>query len=161
MSASTTATALRLAAAALAAGALSAAMALPASAADHAPYRPSVEITSVQYDAPGYHDRSNHSLNKEWVDVTNTTRHTLNLDGWTLSDRDGHTYTFHHYRLDGRSSVRIHTGFGHDSRTDLFQDRNREAWDDHSGTVTLRNDHGRVIDASSWGWGHHHGGGHH
>src|SRR4051794_20370596 len=61
-------TARRLAAAALAAGALVGAVALPASATDHArPHRPAVEISDAQYDSPGFDDRSNRSLNKEWV----------------------------------------------------------------------------------------------
>jgi hypothetical protein len=66
---------------------------------------------------------------------------------------------FHHYRLKGRSTVRIHTGEGRDSRTDLFQDRRNYVWDNRSDTATLRNDHGRFIDDASWG--HHHGGGRH
>ncbi len=135
------------------------AVALPASAADHPrPERTRVEISSVQYDPPGRDDRSNRSLNKEWVELTNTTRHSVNLDGWTLTDEHGRTYTFDHYRLDGRSSVRIHTGEGRDTRTDLFQDRRNYVWDNHSGTATLRNDRGRFIDDQSWGSDRHHRG---
>lgn len=47
----------------------------------------------------------------------------MNLNGWTLRDADGHTSTFRHVRLDGRSTVRLHTGVSRDTRTDLFQDR--------------------------------------
>ncbi|MGW3151267.1 lamin tail domain-containing protein [Streptomyces sp. NPDC001177] len=79
-------------------------------------------ISDVQYDSPGRDDRSNRSLNKEWIDLTNTTRRAVNLDGWTLSDEDGRTYTLRHVRLDGRAAVRVHTGVGRDSRT------GRRAW---------------------------------
>ncbi|MFH9590704.1 lamin tail domain-containing protein [Streptomyces luteogriseus] len=158
MSASVTAR--RLTAGALAAGALVSVVTLPASAADHRPERSKVQISAVQYDSPGRDDRSNRSLNREWVEVTNTGRRAVNLDGWTLRDEDGHTFTFHHYRLDGRSTVRIHTGEGRDSRSDLFQDRRNYVWDNRSDTATLRNDHGRFIDDASWGH-HRHGGGHH
>ncbi|ELP64485.1 lamin tail domain-containing protein [Streptomyces turgidiscabies] len=159
MSASSSVTARRLAAAALAAGALVGAVSLPASAADRGarPDRPSVEISAVQYASPGREDRSQRSLNREWVELTNTKRHTVNLDGWTLQNKDGRTYTFHHYRLEGRSTVRIHTGEGRDTRTDLFQDRRNYVWDNHADTATLRNDHGRFIDDKSWGRNHHHG----
>ncbi|WP_343243253.1 lamin tail domain-containing protein [Streptomyces sp. SID12501] len=69
---------------------------LPASAAGHArPQHPKVEISAVQYDSPGRDDRSNRSLNKEWVDVTNTTRHTVNLDDWTIEDASGHRVEAH------------------------------------------------------------------
>jgi hypothetical protein len=159
LSASASATARRLAAAALAAGALVSVAALPASAADHArPQRPKVEISAVQYDSPGRDDRSNRSLNREWVEVTNTARNAVNLDGWTLEDESGHTYTFDHYRLAGRATVRIHTGEGRDSRTDLFQDRRRYVWNNDHDTATLRNDNGRLVDEESWGHGRHHHG---
>ncbi|MEV7990947.1 lamin tail domain-containing protein [Streptomyces sp. NPDC086077] len=146
-------------AAALAAGALAAVTALPASAdhGDRRDDRDRVVISAVQYDPPGRDDRSNRSLNKEWVEVTNTGRRSVNLDGWTLSDRDGQTYVFDRFRLDGRSSVRVHTGAGRDSRTDVFQDRRHYMWDDRSDRATLANQRGREIDSESWGGrGHHH-----
>ncbi|MEV5645989.1 lamin tail domain-containing protein [Streptomyces flaveolus] len=151
-------TARRLTAAALTVGALTAVIAVPATAADHRA-RPSVEISDVQYDSPGRDDRSNRSLNKEWVEITNNTRRAVNLDGWTLRDEDGHRYTFHDYRLAGRSTVRVHTGQGRDTRTDVYQDRRNYVWDNRSDTATLRNDHGRFIDNESWG--HRRNGGRH
>ncbi|MET7692813.1 lamin tail domain-containing protein [Streptomyces sp. NPDC005483] len=165
-------TARRLSAAALAAAAIVGAVALPASAADHhaRPDRQKVEISAVQYDSPGPEDRSRRSLNKEWVELTNTGRRDVNLDGWTLTNKDGRTYTFDHYRLEGRATVRIHTGEGRDSDSDLYMDRHNYVWDNYSDTATLRNDHGRFIDDASWGHhrdggdrhgGGHHGGGHH
>ncbi|MDX3696253.1 lamin tail domain-containing protein [Streptomyces europaeiscabiei] len=115
-----------------------------------------MEISAVQYDSPGRDDRSNRSLDREWVELTNTTRRAVNLDGWTLKDASGRTYTFDHYRLAGRATVRIHTGEGRDTRTDLYQDRRNYVWDNHSDTATLRNHHGRFIDDESWGRDHHH-----
>ncbi|WP_250403433.1 lamin tail domain-containing protein [Streptomyces cellostaticus] len=132
------------------------AVALPASATDHhhgrQHYNSSVHISSVRYSTAARNDRSNRALNREWVDVTNNSRRAVNLSGWTLADRDGHTYTFHHYRLAGRATVRVHTGHGRDSRSDVFQDRNRSVWD-RSDTATLRNDRGRFVDDASWGRG--------
>ncbi|AWW42540.1 hypothetical protein ADL00_04130 [Streptomyces sp. AS58] len=158
MSASTSVSARRLAAAALAAGALASVVTLPASAADHdRSERPKVQISDVQYDSPGRDDRSARSLNREWVEITNTTRRSVNLDGWTLEDEDGHTYTFDHYRLEGRATVRIHTGYGRDTDTDLYQDRRQYVWDNRSDTATLRNDRGRFVDSESWGSDRRHG----
>ncbi|MFJ8364405.1 lamin tail domain-containing protein [Streptomyces sp. NPDC093984] len=141
----------RLTAAALSAAAATAAIAVPAFAADHRAPRASVQISRVQYDSPGRDDRSIRSLNQEWVDITNNTRRAVNLDGWTLSDRAGHTYTFHHYRLDGRSTVRVHTGIGRDSRHDLYQDRRAYVWNNIADTATLRNNHHQYVDSVAWG----------
>lgn len=149
-------TARRLAAVAVASAAAVGAFVPSASAADHdlRGRNARVEISDVQSDTWGRQDRSNRSLNREWVEITNNTRRDVNLSGWTLSDRDGHTYTFHHYRLGAHATVRVHTGIGHDTRTDLFQDRCHYAWDNHSDTAILRNDHGRTIDIASWGRRH-------
>ncbi|TVZ84808.1 lamin tail-like protein [Streptomyces sp. BK340] len=143
----------RMTAVAAVAAAAVATVALPAAAADHHPGRhhSTVYISAVQYDSPGRDDRSNRSLNREWVDITNNSRRAVNLDGWTLSDEDGHTYTFDHYRLQGRSTVRVHTGTGHDTRTDVFQDRRHYVWNNDYDTATLRNDHDRFVDEYSWG----------
>ncbi|MGJ3558072.1 lamin tail domain-containing protein [Streptomyces sp. INA 01156] len=144
-------TARRLTAAALSVGALTAVLTVPASAAEHRPHRPNVQITDVQYDSPGRDDRSNRSLNKEWVEITNNTRRAVNLDGWTLRDEDGHRYRFDNVRLAGRATVRVHTGIGRDTRTDLYQDRRAYVWDNRADTATLRNDRGRTVDTESWG----------
>ncbi|OIJ68186.1 hypothetical protein WN71_009095 [Streptomyces mangrovisoli] len=132
------------------------AAALPASAAPARPHAP-VEISSVQHAAQGSHDRSNRALNQEWVNVTNTTRQAIDLNGWTLSDRQGNTYTFRHVRLAPRATVRVHTGVGRDSRSDLYQDRHNKVWDSVD-TATLRNDHRRLVDSVSWGGRDHRSG---
>ncbi|MEU1414789.1 lamin tail domain-containing protein [Streptomyces sp. NPDC005731] len=158
-----TVTARHLAAAAVAAVAVAGAVVPPASADDHGPrsYEPRVEISDVQFDAHGPGDHFGRSPNREWVEITNTGRRSANLDGWTLSDEDGRTYTFHHYRLRGRAAVRVHTGFGRDNRTDLYQDRRHALWAGRSGIAVLRNDRGRYIDAVTWNGERHREGGHH
>ncbi|MFK0098044.1 lamin tail domain-containing protein [Streptomyces sp. NPDC091040] len=149
----------RITAAVLASGALVAAAALPAVAdgrdhgrGHHAP-RPTVVLGKIQYDSPGRDNGSNRSLNGEWVTVTNTGRHTVNLRGWTLSDESHRTYKFD-LRLPGRSSVRVHTGVGRDTRHDVYQDRRSYVWD-NSDTATLRDAHGHKVDSTSWGHRHH------
>lgn len=117
----------------------------------HRPHRPDVQVTDVQYDSPGRDDRSNRSLNREWVEITNHSRRAVNLDGWMLEDEGGHRCTFGHYRPGGRATVRIHTGVGRDTRTGLFQDRRHYVWGNRADTATLRNYRGRFVDEVSWG----------
>ncbi|MGX1885682.1 lamin tail domain-containing protein [Streptomyces sp. NPDC055287] len=153
----------RIAAAVLAAGAVIGAAALPASAdsgydRDRA-RRSAVVIGDVQYDSPGYDNRSNRSLNAEWVEVKNTTRRAINLRGYTLTDKQGNRYRFHHLRLEGHSSVKVHTGHGRDNDRHVYQDRRDYIWDNRD-TATLRDDDRRILDTESWGRGHGHGHGH-
>jgi len=151
----------RIAAAVLGSAALAATAVLPAAAAGHGHsparhHRSAVVLGAIQYDSPGRDDHSNRSLNAEYVTVKNTGRLPVNLRGWTLSDRAGHTYRFGNVRLGGHSQVRVHTGIGRDNRWDLFQDRRDYVWDNHRGTAVLSNDHRRVVDIESWGHGRGH-----
>ncbi|MEV0992805.1 lamin tail domain-containing protein [Streptomyces sp. NPDC049949] len=145
----------RIAATLLAAGAIVSAAALPAAAQDGHHQRPRVEISRVQADSPGRDDRSNRSLNNEWVEIANTTRDAINLRGWTLRDSDGNRYRFDNVRINGRATLRIHTGTGHDTRTDVFQNSRDYIWGNQGDTATLRDDRGRTVDTESWGRRHH------
>lgn len=147
----------RITAATAVAAALVGAAALPAAAAGPQPgrtHRAEVYISGVQHAWQGRDARSNRSLNEQWVDITNNTRRAMNLDSWTLSDRDGHTYTFRHVLLAGRATVRVHTGVGRDTRTDLYQDRRTRVWDVNTDTATLRDARGRLVSVFAWGSGH-------
>ncbi|MGY4980761.1 lamin tail domain-containing protein [Streptomyces sp. 900105755] len=159
MSVSVSVTARRLGSAAAAAAALVGVTALPAAAATvrpAMPHRDAVVISAVQHDLQGRAVFSGRALNREWVDVTNTSRRDADLSGWSLSDAAGNTYTFRHYRLAGGATVRVHTGEGRDSRTDLYQDRRFSVWNRDADTATLRNDRGRYVDSASWGLHHRH-----
>ncbi|MEU9146023.1 lamin tail domain-containing protein [Streptomyces sp. NPDC048349] len=149
----------RLLAAVLAAGALVGAAAVPAAAHDDDRRGPrgrhsSVVIGDVQHES-GNRSHGNRALNREWVEVKNTGRHSVDLHGFTLTDRDGNRYRFQGLRLDGRSSVKVHTGHGRDTGRDVYQDRRHEVWDERD-TATLRDDRGRVVDSVSWGSRGHH-----
>ncbi|MFF4389175.1 MULTISPECIES: lamin tail domain-containing protein [unclassified Streptomyces] len=152
----------RFVAAFLAAGALVGAAALPASADDHRRDRDhraahsSIVISDVQYGTGGRdRDRSDRALNREWVEVENTGRRSVNLRGFTLTDRQGNRYRFGDFRLDGGSSVRVHTGQGRDTRHDVYQDRRHQIWDERD-TATLRDNRGNVLDTDSWNGRRHH-----
>ncbi|MEU9032874.1 lamin tail domain-containing protein [Streptomyces sp. NPDC048383] len=142
----------------LAAGALIGAAAVPAAADDHrrdqrGPHS-SIVIGDVENAARG---RDNRALNSEWVEVKNTGRHSVELRGFTLTDKQGNRYRFNNLRLQGRSSVKVHTGQGRDTHRDVYQDRRHQIWDERD-TATLRDNRGNVIDTESWGRrGHHHG----
>ncbi|MFB7983836.1 lamin tail domain-containing protein [Streptomyces vinaceus] len=78
-------------------------------------------ISRVQADSCGHDDRTNDSLNNDGAEITNTARDAINLRGWTLRDNDCNRYRFDNIRINDRAGFRIHTGTGHDTRTDLFQ----------------------------------------
>ncbi|MEU5432241.1 lamin tail domain-containing protein [Streptomyces sp. NPDC020719] len=148
----------RIIATLVASGTLVGAAALPAVAAGphrHAS-RSAVVIGKVQYNSPGRDDRSNRSLNGEWVEVKNTGHRAVQLRGFTLTASDGTRYRFHGLLLQGHSAVKVHSGVGRDSRHDVYQDRHHYVWGNNHDTATLRNDRGRILDTASWNLGGHH-----
>ncbi|MEU9193084.1 lamin tail domain-containing protein [Streptomyces hundungensis] len=140
----------RVAALALAASGLAAAAAVPASATVRPTPRSPIVFGAIQYDSPGHDDHSQKSLNAEWVTISNRGRSAVNLRGWTLTDRAHQSYTFHNLRLAGHQSVRVHTGKGRDTNRDVYQNRRDYAWDNHTDTATLRDNHKHVIATKSW-----------
>ncbi|MFJ3922149.1 lamin tail domain-containing protein [Streptomyces sp. NPDC090022] len=141
----------------LAAGALIGAAALPAVADDDHRHdrrgRSSVVLGEVQHESRGRdrgHNHDNRALNREWVEVKNTSRRAVDLRGFTLTDREGNRYRFKGFRLEGRSSVKVHTGQGRDTHRDVYQDRRHQVWNERD-TATLRDHRGNVVDSKSWG----------
>ncbi|WP_329454935.1 lamin tail domain-containing protein [Streptomyces sp. NBC_01497] len=143
----------RNAAVLLGAAVVTASAVLPAAAAGHAPAHRAphspVVVGAVQYDSPGRDNRTNKSLNGEWVTISNTGRTSVNLKNWTLAKDSRHVYRFKNLRLAGKSSVRVHTGVGRDTTRDVYQDSRHYVWD-NKDTATLRDSHKRVIDVKRW-----------
>jgi competence protein ComEC len=109
----------------------------------------SIEISEVQFDAPG-DDRTN--LNGEWVRLTNHGNDTVLLNGWTLSDRTASfSYIFPAYLLEPGSSVTIYTGAGTLNDTSLFMGLGTPVWGNGGDTAILRDFRGTIISERSSG----------
>ncbi|MCO5994566.1 lamin tail domain-containing protein [Actinoallomurus rhizosphaericola] len=119
--------------------------ALPAEAAS------TVRIYRVYYDSPGSDNRSNTSLNAEWVQIINRGSTPRSLTGWKLRDRTGYTYTFGSFRLGARKTVYVHTGRGTDTTKNLYWGRRAYVWNNTGDTAYLRSSSGKSIDSCSWG----------
>jgi len=84
-------------------------------------------------------------LADEAVLVFNGGRSVL-MEGWTLSDAQDHVYTFPRLFLGTGGSVRIHTGSGSDSATDLHWGLDAPVWGEPGDAATLRDESGLIID---------------
>ena len=137
-----------LAAAAVAfAGSL--ALGAPASAAT-----PSLRFHGAQYDSPGKDTRSNASLNAEYVRLTNKTRKTVNLKGWTIRDVAGTVYTVRtDQKLAAGATAYVHSGKGTNGRPDAkhrYWNRTNYVWNNSGDTAYLRSPSGKSIDTCKW-----------
>jgi len=85
------------------------------------------------------------NLNEEWIEISNQGESDENLAGWTLEDRQNHTYTFPDFILVAGASARIHTGVGSDTSEDLYWNRNTAVWNNDGDTATLKDASGDIV----------------
>ena len=96
---------------------------------------PVIEITEI---------RNRGSLANEQVVLVNKGQ-VVDLTGWTLSDKDGHIYTFPTVVLWSGANLRLHTVEGTDTPTDLYWNQSKSIWDGADEVATLKNAKGQVI----------------
>lgn len=108
-----------------------------------------VDPDCSQFNAPG---DDNFNKEKEYVCFTNKDTATINMEGWTVEDGwYGWTYTFPSFTLKTGKSVKVHTGCGKDSFTDLYWCKpGYEVWHNEGDTVYLRDSSRTIIDAYTY-----------
>jgi hypothetical protein len=121
---------------------------VPASPAAAAP---AVQFTRAYYNSPGSDNRTNSSLNAEYVTVKNTTQSTINLDRWTVRDKARHVYTFvGNVTVKPGATLWLHTGRGTDTASHRYWNSGNYIWNNTGDTAYLRNPGGTQIDVCSW-----------
>ncbi|MFJ2605896.1 lamin tail domain-containing protein [Streptomyces sp. NPDC091279] len=109
-----------------------------------------VVIHHVWFDSPGSDNRSNASLNGEWVQLRNTSRAAISLKGWILKDASNHRYTFKNIKIGAGKYIKVRTGKGADTASTKFQNRAAYVWNNTSDTATLTKASGAKVDVCSW-----------
>lgn len=128
-----------------------AAVVLTANSASAAGY--AMQLGRIQYNSPGTDNRTNTSLNAEYVTIGNHVSTGRNLRGWTLRDQQSHVYTFPNVTVGGGRSVTVHTGKGTNTSTNLYWRSGNYIWNNTGDRATLRDAQGHQIDTCSWGNG--------
>lgn len=108
---------------------------------------PKVVIADIVYD-PGADDFRR--LDEEYVVLVNFIG-AVHLAEWILSDSQGNTYVFPNVALNKGTVLRVHSGQGVDTATELYWGRKTPIWDNEGDVATLRDDAGAIIDTFSYG----------
>ncbi len=117
----------------------------------------SVKITAAYYQVAGASvPPTNAQLNQEYIVIHNGGTAAVTLTGWTLRDlarptTPSHVFRFPTYRLGSGRTVRVHTGRGSNTSTDLYWGLSYFVWGDDSDKATLKNGSGTVISTCGWG----------
>ena len=111
---------------------------------------PAVQITRVYYNSPGTDNRSNTSLNAEYVILKNTRTTAINLRGWTLRDKANHVYTFASFSLGAKKTVVVHTGRGTNTAAHRYWGQGNYVWNNTGDTAYVRTPARTLVDSCSW-----------
>jgi lamin tail-like protein len=122
------------------------ALATPASAAT----APCVQIYRIVYNSLGVDNRSNISLNGEWIQLYNRCTVANGLAAVRIKDAVGHTYTFSAYTLGAHRYVRVHTGRGTNTAADRYWGLGGYVWNNDKDTAYVYNRHNVLIDKCSY-----------
>ena len=111
-------------------------------------FRGPLKITRLNADAQG-DDRYN--LNGEYVRICNISSMDINIKGFTLSDREGHNYSFPKAILRPGYTLLLFTGEGRDilkgaDQLQLYWGSGYPIWNNKGDTVYLRDTQERLID---------------
>ncbi|WP_457752422.1 lamin tail domain-containing protein [Thermococcus sp.] len=109
-----------------------------------------VVISYVHYDAGGPSVNDREGLNGEYVIIENRGCKAVNLEGWELKDDTNHVYVFPSIILKPGASVKVHTGYGADTDTDLYWGRRTPVRNNNGDTAYLYDSHGNLVDSCSW-----------
>lgn len=86
------------------------------------------------------------NLNAEYVEMRNQHSTPTDMSGWTLRDAAGHAYTFPQGTVaQPGATIRVRTGEGDDSATDLFWNRGAPIWNNLGDTAFLYDSNGTLI----------------
>ena len=86
----------------------------------------------------------------EHVCVQNHDTIAADLSNWSIQDLIGHTYTFPEFALNPGMHMRIHTGSGANTATDLYWGRGNAVWNNTGDTVYLYDDAGSLVDVYTY-----------
>jgi excisionase family DNA binding protein len=107
-----------------------------------------IDLDRSQFNAPG---NDNENLRQQYVYIQNQGPSPVDMMGWHLQDRTGATYTFPHFTLHPEGSVRVRTGEGTDTDTDLYWGLRSSVWCNQGDTVSLFDRLWNLVDQKSYG----------
>jgi hypothetical protein len=82
----------------------------------------------------------------EYVCLVNGDDEPVDLTAWTLTDSAGHRFAFPQLELAPGARVRVHTGVGESTNTDVYWGRDAAVWNDGTDSIVLANADGDIVD---------------
>ncbi len=109
-----------------------------------------MQFYEIWYNSPGSDRGGTTSLDHEWVELHNTSASRITMTGWTLRDPKNHVFTFGTFTIKPHGFVKIHTGQGANTQTDLYWGKSWYVWNNTGDTAILRDGSGHQLDKCSY-----------
>jgi hypothetical protein len=105
----------------------------------------SIEIDGPcsRFDPPGSDDAD---PNQEWVCLTNHAPRGIDMERWYVINDDSLRYTLPSFTLAAGASVRLRSGPGNNTQTDLYWGQSASMWHNFGSTVCLYNAGDHLVD---------------
>jgi hypothetical protein len=110
--------------------------------------RVEVDLGQSQFNVAG---NDNENLAQQYVCIVNRSQEDADMSGWHLQDRTGVTFDFPPFVLPAGAVVRVRTGEGTDSESDLYWDRGASVWRNEGDIVRLYDRLWNLVDEKSYG----------
>jgi hypothetical protein len=95
----------------------------------------------IQYSGEG---NDNEHPNNEWVQFENGGDAAVSLDGWMLTD-GYYEYEFSGVTVEPGDTIRVYTGKGEDTGSEVYWGYESAVWNDDGDTVYLYDDNGNQV----------------
>jgi redox-sensitive bicupin YhaK (pirin superfamily) len=109
-----------------------------------------MQFGEIWYNSPGSDRGGAASLDHEWVQLHNTSGSRITMTGWTLRDAANHVFRFPAFTIKPHAYVKIHTGPGGNTQTDLYWNKNWYIWNNTGDTAILRDSSGHQLDKCTY-----------
>ncbi len=102
-----------------------------------APTASNVQVEVTQILSPG-------DITSEGIELHNISGGVIPMQNWTITDSNGHTFTFPKYNLFPGGKVTIYTRTGTNTPIVLYWGQSRALWGDQSQVITITDSKGTV-----------------
>ena len=109
-------------------------------------------MTKIQYDPNGPDTPDGTDYNGEYVVIENVTSTNISIGGWKLKDAAGATFRFPTQGLGAGSTVKVHSGHGTNSASDVYAGWGW-IWNNSGDSARLIAPNGTVADRCSYSGG--------
>ncbi|MEM5794157.1 MAG: thermonuclease family protein [Candidatus Aenigmatarchaeota archaeon] len=101
-----------------------------------------IKVKEFHYDAKGDDSKN---LNDEYFVLKNVCNFSINITKWNVRDRSFSSFYLSEFLLQPNSEVKILSGFGNNTKNEIFLNSKYPVWNNDEDTLYLKDGEGRLV----------------